>query len=259
MRSVPTILVEKNTLFREGLSKLLAGTAFRVTATVSSPEELRPGLSSELRPMLIILGLTDDDQSSEHNIRALRTRFPDARLVVLADQYNAGQILAAFRQSANGYLTKTVSWEALIKSLELVMLGESIIPSAILMQMRDDQELDSETYDEPSVQEVPGPHSTRVLSARETQILHCLVSGQSNKMIARNFDIMEATVKVHIKAILRKIHVQNRTQAAIWAVEHMERTGARAEIESPSHKMARMLMPPSELLPAAGIESPASS
>lgn len=209
--------------------------------------------------MLIILGLTDDDQSTERNIRALRTRFPDSRLVVLADQYGASQILAAFRQSANGYLTKTVSWEALIKSLELVMLGESIIPSAILMQMKDDQELDSETYDEPLVQEVPGPHATRVLSARETQILQCLVSGQSNKMIARNFDIMEATVKVHIKAILRKIHVQNRTQAAIWAVEHMERTGARAEIESPPHKLARLLMPPSELLPTAGIESPVSS
>ncbi|MFX6149192.1 LuxR C-terminal-related transcriptional regulator, partial [Acinetobacter baumannii] len=52
-------------------------------------------------------------------------------------------------------------------------------------------------------------------------------------MIARNFDIMEATVKVHIKAILRKIHVQNRTQAAIWAVEHMDRAAARTEIESP--------------------------
>lgn len=209
--------------------------------------------------MLIILGLTDDDQSTEHNIRTLRARFADSRLVVLADQYNANQILAAFRQSANGYLTKTVSWEALIKSLELVMLGESIIPSAILMQMRDDPELDSEADDEPIVREMPGPHATRVLSARETQILQCLVGGQSNKMIARNFDIMEATVKVHIKAILRKIHVQNRTQAAIWAVEHMERGSARAEIESASHKMARLLMPPGEMLPAAALESPASS
>ena len=61
-----------------------------------------------------------------------------------------------------------------------------------------------------------GPH----LSAREAAVLGCLVEGSSNKVIARKVEMAEATVKVHIKAILRKIRVKNRTQAAIWAISH---------------------------------------
>ena len=59
------------------------------------------------------------------------------------------------------------------------------------------------------------------LSVRETVILRCLMDGDSNKIIARKFDITEATVKVHVKAILRKIQAKNRTQAAIWAASHL--------------------------------------
>jgi two-component system nitrate/nitrite response regulator NarL len=67
--------------------------------------------------------------------------------------------------------------------------------------------------------------SPRGLSARETVILRCLMQGDSNKLIARRFDITEATVKVHVKAILRKIHAKNRTQAAIWAAANLRATG----------------------------------
>jgi two-component system nitrate/nitrite response regulator NarL len=67
--------------------------------------------------------------------------------------------------------------------------------------------------------------SPRGLSARETVILRCLMQGDSNKLIARRFDITEATVKVHVKAILRKIHAKNRTQAAIWAASNLRSVG----------------------------------
>jgi two-component system, NarL family, nitrate/nitrite response regulator NarL len=67
-------------------------------------------------------------------------------------------------------------------------------------------------------------HMPQKLSQQETRVLRCLVQGESNKIIAREFDIAEATVKVHIKAILRKISVRNRTQAAIWAQSHLTNT-----------------------------------
>src|SRR6185312_3176063 len=66
------------------------------------------------------------------------------------------------------------------------------------------------------------------LSPREKSILRCLIEGDSNKCIARKIGIADATVKVHVKAILRKIQVQNRTQAATWAMNH----GARAELSN---------------------------
>ena len=70
------------------------------------------------------------------------------------------------------------------------------------------------------------------LSTREKLILRCLIEGDSNKCIARKIDIAEATVKVHVKAILRKIRVQNRTQAAIWAMNN-ESLGQTANTDSP--------------------------
>jgi two-component system nitrate/nitrite response regulator NarL len=114
---------------------------------------------------------------------------------------------------------------AFIKSLELVMMGETIFPPAFLSFVLD---LESEHVCEP----VPGDESNKTiliaaedalapqLSSREKSVLLCLIIGDSNKCIARKMDIAEATVKVHVKAILRKIRVQNRTQAAIWGMNH---------------------------------------
>lgn len=220
MSGVPTILVEHSTLFREGLNRLLARTGFIVITMVAKADDIGPDSTPD--PELIIIGTGDTENSLENNIRTLKARFPDARLVVLADQYNSDEVHAAFRLSARGYLMKTINCSTLVKSLELVMLGESIFPSAILTHMTDDQGLDIQVGDEIAAEVPPISQSSRSLSAREMQILQCLVRGQSNKMIARNLDIVEATVKVHIKAILRKIHVQNRTQAAIWAVNRLD-------------------------------------
>ncbi|KRE05847.1 hypothetical protein ASE63_05875 [Bosea sp. Root381] len=153
----------------------------------------------------------------------MKARFPRVRCVVLSDQYTVEQVHLAFALSARGYLIKTISSSTLIKSLELVMLGESIIPSALLTRVVDEHDVgvEADEDDEDEVVEEVAPAS-RALSAREVQILQCLVRGQSNKMIARNLDIVEATVKAHIKAILRKIRVQNRVQAAIWAMKGLE-------------------------------------
>jgi two-component system, NarL family, nitrate/nitrite response regulator NarL len=83
---------------------------------------------------------------------------------------------------------------------------------------------DDETVAQSAEKAPDGTFQTKGLSVRETVILRCLMEGDSNKLIARKFDITditEATVKVHVKAILRKIHAKNRTQAAIWAASHL--------------------------------------
>jgi two-component system nitrate/nitrite response regulator NarL len=244
MRSVPTALIDTSTLFREGLSKLLAKGGFHVTTMTSNVEDITSGTSSESDPELIIIGTKDDDIWFEKNVRTLRARFGDARIVVLADKYKPDQVHTAFRLSARGYLIKTINSSTLIKSLELVMLGESIFPSAILMHVETEHDADIEIDEEIPAETQQISHSSRTLSARETQILQCLVRGQSNKMIARNLAIVEATVKVHIKAILRKIHVQNRTQAAIWAVNRLEPMPAIAGANGSTYSLNRAHMSP---------------
>jgi two-component system nitrate/nitrite response regulator NarL len=93
--------------------------------------------------------------------------------------------------------------------------------------------------------------SAAALSEREVEILWCLTLGMANKVVSRRLDISEATVKVHVKAILRKLKVANRTQAAIWAVKHgFERHAARAE-----QPMQELLASSSQLMEYADAEA----
>jgi two-component system nitrate/nitrite response regulator NarL len=117
-----------------------------------------------------------------------------------------------------------MSCDAFVKSIELVMTGEVVFPRAFqtsALDVKSERGCNTEAADE-DAGEISASEDTCAapLSPRELAILHCLISGHSNKSIARKLDIAEATVKVHVKAILRKIGVQNRTQAAIWGMNH---------------------------------------
>ena len=114
-----------------------------------------------------------------------------------------------------------MSSEALVVSLRLVDLGEKVFPTKLATMITSGQI-------DPTAAEVRAS-SVKGLSKREGEIMRCLVHGESNKVIARQLGITEATVKVHLKAVLRKLNVSNRTQAAIWAVRNGLREGDRAQ------------------------------
>ena len=199
-----TILIEPNRLFRQGLKHLLAGTRFDVGAEFNTVELALEAEEITRTPDLVISG---QSVTEEANLRTIREAFPTARIVVLADGLSVEALRAAMGGGADGFLSKSVSPEALIQSLQLVMLGEKVFPTNLAAMLLD--------------MTAAGPqHSVRGLSPREQEILQALVTGASNKMIAIKLGIMEATVKVHLKTLLRKIDVNNRTQAAIWAMNN---------------------------------------
>jgi two-component system, NarL family, nitrate/nitrite response regulator NarL len=111
----------------------------------------------------------------------------------------------------------------LVKALDLVMLGETFIPAAVSLALLN--QTASRPQFRSGVSTAPLPANDFApasrLSTREAQILHHLTRGASNKLIARDLGVAEATVKVHIKAILRKVKAANRTQAAMWAQQHL--------------------------------------
>lgn len=223
MSGVRTVLVEKSTLFSEGLRRIFTKTGFNVVSALTEFNE-NTNLDAIIGEFdLLIIGSGSDNLWLEENLKSIRYKYKHVKIVILADGYIESQVYLASEFSVSGYLVKTISCSALIKSLELIMLGESIFPSAILMRVASDNGIDLDEDSEIIVNTSPESNATHALSAREMQILKCLVRGQSNKLIGRHLDIVEATVKVHIKAILRKIRVQNRTQAAIWAVNHLDR------------------------------------
>src|SRR4051812_31673324 len=225
------ILVGPNTLFREGLSRILAATPFRVLSSAARAEELCFS-APEKRPTLIILeDAGGRDTASE--VAHLREHFPHARIAVLAGTFDMDQFKAAFRAGASAHLLTSVTSDALVKAFSLVITDHVVLPASVVTalcagadprpsapQIEHSDMSEGEIEAERERLYVPGPQAKprRPLSDREGDILQCIVRGDTNKHIARRYDIAEATVKVHVKAILRKIGVRNRTQAAIWAL-----------------------------------------
>lgn len=207
MSPVSVMLVDSSTLFRQGLKHLLPSDDFKVVAEASEWEEAL----GKIEPGSVGLILLDapDTASLRAGIQALREATPGTRVVHLANVIDAARVLAALEAGADGCLSKDRSPEALVQSLRLVMLGEKVMPPdvAALVLRR------------PEATPTPG-RAPRGLSAREMQILQGLLRGHSNKMIAIELDITEATVKVHLKSLLRKVGCSNRTQAAIWALNN---------------------------------------
>ena len=133
-------------------------------------------------------------------------------------------VISCFEAGTNVLLAKSTSREVFLRTLELVLLGETLLPQELLAYLRPDTAQQAESSDQIDDLAADGEEDetdgTPPLSGRERTILLCLVEGESNKVIARRIGIAESTVKVHVKTILRKIRAHNRTQAAIWAMNN---------------------------------------
>ena len=205
MTSSRTILIESNQLFRQGLKHLLADTRFAVEVEFGTVEQAVASAESATASSLVITG---HNGKEPEDLNQLRDAYPDARIVVLAAELTVDTLRDAMNAGADGFLMKDVSPEALIQSLQLIMLGEKVFPTNLAAMLL-------------NLNSAPTPmNSLRGLSPREQEILQALVTGASNKLIAIKLGITEATVKVHLKTLLRKIDVNNRTQAAIWAINN---------------------------------------
>jgi two-component system nitrate/nitrite response regulator NarL len=225
-----TVLLCDNALLRTGLDSILSESPFILTKTVlaATPRLVDEGTEP---PALVIAAATQFSGRMAEVIQQAKAQFPQARIVALADRFDPDGVRQAYEAGADGICLTTMGREALITSLELVMLGESVMPVALVWAMLNEQP----SRPKPQQQSVgpitplPSDPKMQKLSPREGEILRCLMQGASNKMIARECDVTEATIKVHVKAILRKIGALNRTQAAMWATAHMP-TPAKAPV-----------------------------
>ena len=224
-QSFAIILVGKSILLREGLARILRSANFRILASVSCADDLLPRKLQLHQPLLLVVHTGDDFDVAVEQIELFRNQHPGGRIAIVADHYQLYELVSAFRAGANGYFVDVMACDVFIKSIELVMMGETILPTAFLSFILDpDGNAPGETVPRDANHQgiLIRPENTLVpqLSTREKTILRFLIEGDSNKGIARKMDIAEATVKVHVKAILRKIRVQNRTQAAIWGMSN---------------------------------------
>ena len=216
-------LIDAHPLLRSGLRAQLDGNGFEVAAEAATVGEITDGKANAPVPHLIIM---DFAQGSDA-LASLKSLQPQARTVVFAESAELSHLADMFGAGADGYLLKSISASALIESLKLVRLGEKVFPSMLtdfLGAMRANQ---TGTNERVRVGDV-------ALSQRELDIIRGLADGNSNKAIAKELSITEATVKVHLKTVLRKLGATNRTQVAIWAVQHGLTNGANG-----SHRNGR--------------------
>jgi len=206
--SFATVLVGRSALSLVGLARILDKTNFRVVASATNVDHLAPSDVQEHEAVLLILDAGHDVEAAMRQVQLFKQLHATPRIAVIIGAMRLSDMASLFKAGANVCFAEGATPEIFLKSLELVILGETLVPSTLLASIR--------RHKEPSPAAAAG--GSALLSTQEERVLRGLVDGHQNKAIGRDLGIAETTVKVHVKAVLRKIGVVNRTQAAMWAM-----------------------------------------
>lgn len=219
---IRVLVVDDHTLFRRGLIALLAqDPRFLVSCEAADMGEALRCVGKQL-PDIVLLDNHMPGVRGIDGIPSLKEAAPSARIMMLTVSENEEDLVNALRAGADGYLLKTTESGQLTDSIIKVLTGESVVSpemtSKLVAALRN------------LPQGMPPPHGagdgTEVshlfddLSVREREILRQIAQGVSNKVIGRNLEIAETTVKNHVQHILRKLALTSRVQAAVYAVQH---------------------------------------
>ena len=203
------LIIDDHPLFRKGLEQLLglAGGEFSVVGEASSGAE-GVELTRHLAPDIVLLDLNMKGMNGIEVLKAIKSRDLASQIIILTVSDAAEDLIAALRSGADGYLLKDMKPGALIDSIrKTAETGQMVLSDQLTnLLVR-------------SLRETPTPKTMgdANLTSQESRILSHIKDGKSNKVIARELGIAEGTVKVHVKRILRKLNLNSRTQAAVWA------------------------------------------
>ena len=204
------LLVDDHKLFRSGVKALLARQA-----DIEVVGEAADGLDGvqqarQLRPDVILLDLHMPGVSGRDAVRTLSEELPGTRVLMLTVSEDADDLLDTLHAGAAGYLLKNIDAEYFVDAIRRAAGGDSVISPEMTGKL---------VAGLKRAAAAPVPEKD-LLSAREREILVALARGASNKEIAREFELAESTVKIHVQNILRKLNLTSRVQAAVYAVEH---------------------------------------
>jgi two-component system nitrate/nitrite response regulator NarL len=202
------LIIDDHPLFRKGVVQLIAMAPHLAVVGEVSNGELGVAMAKTLDPDLILLDLHMTGMGGIETLKAIRDAGLDCRVVILTVSDNADDLVAAIRSGADGYLLKDMEPEDLLAAIDAALNGRTVIGERL------NGLLANAIREEASAKQ----RDTATLSDREKEILQELAQGLANKLIARNLKITEATVKVHVKNLLKKLGFHSRLEAAVWAV-----------------------------------------
>jgi len=210
----PVWIIDSQTLFRRGLALLLR--QWNPAVAVLDAPDIASALAELGRgPALVLVDILQAGQGHFAGLARLIAEAPSARVVLLAAEVDGRIAAKAVALGARGYVPKSASEAVLRHALGLVASGEVYLPREVLARW-------TERRAEPRLQlqdHAPAAAGAARLTPRQSEVLIQLTLGLSNKEIARSLGLLESTVKVHVKTILKKLPASNRTHAAMLALE----------------------------------------
>jgi len=217
------VIIDAKKLRQAGIMHFLAAWAEATGLTIGgiasdSPQEKHKFDSSCEMVILSIGGASIDDPRQQSLIKEVKTRAPQAALVVISDREESDEIRAAFEAGAAGFMPTSIEPSVALQALSFIKCGGSFFPPSALYHQGLPRTSRPMVFGEPASNgHNSKPHPSK-LSAKQEEVFNLLRGGPSNKVIARQLGVSEATVKVHIRSIMRKLGAANRTQLAIAAM-----------------------------------------
>lgn len=211
MEQMRILLVDDHVLFRKGIATLL-GTRDNVTIVGEANDGIEAvEVARQTKPDVILLDVNMPNRDGIETVKVLVEEIPDVQVVMLTVSDDDNDLFQAIKNGAKGYLLKNLEPQDLYKMLEGIRQGESPISGTMASKILKE-------FRQPEQNEAEGASKVDKLTPREIDVLEQVVTGASNKEIAGTLHITENTVKIHLRNILEKLHVQNRIQAAVHAV-----------------------------------------
>lgn len=206
------LLVDDHPLFRRGVMQLIAAQPdFEVVGEAASGEE-GVVLTQTLNPDIVLLDVDMRGMGGLQALKQIKESGAETQVIMLSVSDAEMNLVTAVRSGADGYLLKDAEPEEMLEKLRQAVRGEVIFTDSLMAMLVDAMRTGT-----------PAPATDEALTERERQILQLIADGKSNKHIARQLGISDGTVKVHVKNLLRKLHLRSRLEAAVWALNH--RTG----------------------------------
>ncbi|CAB3835129.1 response regulator transcription factor [Achromobacter mucicolens] len=212
--TIRILLIDDHTLFRSGVRLLLQRQPdFEVVAEAGDGVE---GIkrAKELKPDVVLLDLNLPGLSGLETLQLLTQDLPNCAVIILTVSEEADELGQALRDGARGYLVKNIDADALVSAIRRAANGEAVIADSMTAKLVEQFRGQASQTPPP-----PGSAERHRLTARETQIVQWLARGASNKVIARELDVSESTVKIHVQNVLKKLNLTSRVQVAVYAVE----------------------------------------
>ena len=200
MASIRILIVDDHPIMRIGIATLIGSSHEMVCVAQAGNGEEAMELHRQHKPDITLMDLRLPGISGVETIRRIRAESPKARFIVLTTYEGDEDIHQAMEAGASGYLVKGLPQETLVNAVRRVHAGGRFLPSPV------SQALAERTPD-------------ANLSARERQVLELLAKGKTNKEIATDLGISEATVKCHVAVILMRLNVTDRTKAVVTALQ----------------------------------------